>query len=128
MISTFHRRELRPGYSISKVLKGGWDLFQELLKCLRKIADKYKVDIAEVASRFVLQKPYVAGVIIGVRHAGHLEKIRKIVDFKLDSDDMDSIMQIIDQSTGPVGSVYELERDKTGRHGRIIKYNLSRIN
>jgi aryl-alcohol dehydrogenase-like predicted oxidoreductase len=106
---------------------GGWELLQELLKCLRKVADKYNIDIAEVAARYVLQKPFVFGVIIGARHSDHLEKIRKIGGFELSSDDMDNIMQIVGQSTGPLGSVYELERDRTGRHGRIIKYNLNRI-
>jgi len=26
---------------------------------------------------------------------------------------------------GPVGDVYELERDRNGRHGSIMKYNLN---
>ena len=96
---------------------GGWDLFQELLVCLRKIADKHNVDIAEVAARYVLQKPYVSGVIIGARHSGHLEKILKIGRFKLSTEDMNNIKGIVAQSTGPAGSVYELERDRDGRHG-----------
>ena len=27
---------------------------------------------------------------------------------------------------GPEGDTYTLERDKTGRHGRIMKYNLNK--
>lgn len=104
---------------------GGWDLFQELLKRLRMVADQYNVGIAEVAARYVLQKPFVAGVIIGARHSGHLENLRKIGGFELSSDSIKDIMEIVDQSTGPIGSIYELERDRTGRHGMIIKYNLN---
>ena len=36
---------------------GGYNLFQELLKVLRTIADKYHVGVAEIASKYVLQKP-----------------------------------------------------------------------
>ncbi|UCD79248.1 MAG: aldo/keto reductase [Desulfobacterales bacterium] len=106
---------------------GGWDLFQELLKCLKRIADKYQVGIAEVSARYVMQKPFVAGVIIGARHSRHLEKIKKISQFQLDAEDLKTIAQIVDQSTGPVGSVYELERDRDSKHGRIMRYNLSSL-
>lgn len=44
---------------------GGWGLFQELLKDLKAIADKHKCSIANVATRYILDKPAVAGVIIG---------------------------------------------------------------
>jgi hypothetical protein len=30
------------------------------------------------------------------------------------------------QRKGPAGDVYELERDREGRHGRIMKYNLNK--
>ena len=46
---------------------GGWSLFQELLSTLNKIAQKYKVNIANVATRYILDNPAVAGVIIGAR-------------------------------------------------------------
>ena len=48
---------------------GGWTLFQELLSNLSRIAQKHKVSIANVATRHILDKPGVAGVIIGVRLA-----------------------------------------------------------
>ena len=46
---------------------GGWNLFQELLSALKKIAQKHNVNIANVATKYILDKPAVAGVIIGVR-------------------------------------------------------------
>ena len=46
---------------------GGWQLFQQLLTVLRGIADKRRVTIANVAERYILEKPAVAGVIIGAR-------------------------------------------------------------
>ncbi|UKZ78637.1 hypothetical protein TrVFT333_006383 [Trichoderma virens FT-333] len=44
---------------------GGWDLFQELLTVLRVIATKHQVDISNVATRWVLDFPYVGAVIVG---------------------------------------------------------------
>ncbi len=46
---------------------GGWKLFQELLGCLKQIADQHHVGIANVATRYILDKPAVAGVILGTR-------------------------------------------------------------
>ncbi|MDZ4766968.1 MAG: aldo/keto reductase [Chloroflexota bacterium] len=46
---------------------GGWTLFQDLLRALRQIADKHSVSIANVATRWTLDQPAVAGVIGGVR-------------------------------------------------------------
>ncbi|PIL34107.1 hypothetical protein GSI_03818 [Ganoderma sinense ZZ0214-1] len=45
---------------------GSWSLFQELLAVLRSIADKYEgMSIANVATRWVLDHPFVGAVIIG---------------------------------------------------------------
>ena len=45
---------------------GSWSLFQELLAVLRTIADKYEgMSIANVATRWVLDHPFVGAVIIG---------------------------------------------------------------
>src|SRR5262249_50882274 len=46
---------------------GGWELFQELLAVLKQIADKHQVTIPTVGIRWILDRPAVAGVIIGAR-------------------------------------------------------------
>src|ERR1700748_2465634 len=46
---------------------GDWRLFQELLAVLQQIADKHRVSIANVGLRYVLDRPAVAGVIVGAR-------------------------------------------------------------
>ena len=46
---------------------GDWALFQQLLTALKRIADKRSVSIANVAVRAILDKPAVAGVIVGAR-------------------------------------------------------------
>jgi aryl-alcohol dehydrogenase-like predicted oxidoreductase len=66
---------------------GGWQLFQELLFVLNGIAQKHNCSIANVATRFVLDKPQVAGVIIGARLGivQHRENNSKVFDVKLDT-------------------------------------------
>jgi aryl-alcohol dehydrogenase-like predicted oxidoreductase len=46
---------------------GGWTLFQDLLQVLQQIADQHGVSLANVAVRYILDRPTVAGVIVGVR-------------------------------------------------------------
>jgi aryl-alcohol dehydrogenase-like predicted oxidoreductase len=104
---------------------GGYDLFQELLKTLSIIANKYHVGIAEVACQYVLQKPMVASVIVGARNTKHLNSLKKLDSLSLDDNDLKAIANITNQSEGPHGPFYELERDKTGKHGSIMKYNLN---
>lgn len=103
---------------------GGWDLFQQLLETLGRIAVKHRCDIATVASRAVLDWDHVAGVIVGATNASHLSANRKIADLELDAADVQAIQAILRQRQGPRGDVYSLERDRTGRHGRIMKYDL----
>ena len=38
---------------------------------------------------------------------------------------INEIQKVIDHRQGPDGDVYDLERDKSGRHGSIMKYNLN---
>ena len=104
---------------------GGWDLFQQLLTVLKQIADKHSVGLSAIASRAMLDKPDVAAVIIGARTARHLEKTLQVFDVQLDMQDRAEINSLLSQRTGPSGAVYALEGDKTGRHGRIMKYNLN---
>lgn len=104
---------------------GDWDFLQTTLAVLRSIADKHQVGIAEVAAQWVLQRPLVAGTIIGARNRHHLHKLQKLNRFSLDESDLDAIQHRIDQAQGPSGPVYALERDKAGKHGRIMKYNLN---
>lgn len=68
---------------------GGWNLFQELLSTLNKIAQKYNVSIANVATRYILDKSAVACVIIGVRLgiADHRNNNAQIFNFSLDKSD-----------------------------------------
>ncbi len=105
---------------------GSWDLFQTLLATLNEIAERHHVTISAVAARYMLDKPQVGAVIIGARYAHHLPATLSIFDFSLDPDDHTQIESVLSKRKGPAGVVYELERDRTGRHGSIMKYNLNK--
>lgn len=72
---------------------GGWNLFQELLLTLKKIAKKHDVSIANVATNYILAKPVIAGVIIGVRLGivEHRNDNTQVFNFNLDMSDRDAI-------------------------------------
>ena len=47
---------------------GDWTLFQELLSTLRKVGDLHGgASIANIATRWVLDHPFVGAVLVGVR-------------------------------------------------------------
>ena len=75
---------------------GGWKLFQELLVVLDEIAKKYNVQIANVATRFVLDRPAVAGAIIGSRLglSDHIEQNTKTFSLQLQNDDYEKIKSV----------------------------------
>jgi len=104
---------------------GGWDLFQQLLRVLASIGFEHDVPLSCVATRYILDQSGVAGVIIGARTASHIDETLAAVKLELSDANLDSIEKILSQRSGPNGSVYELERDRNGPHGRIMKYNLN---
>jgi aryl-alcohol dehydrogenase-like predicted oxidoreductase len=105
---------------------GGWKLFQELLQVLAGIGKKHGVSVTAVATRHVLDRPHVAGVIVGARYAEHLADNLDVFCFRLDGEDQAAINAVLAKRKGPLGDTYTLERDKHGRHGRIMKYNLNK--
>lgn len=104
---------------------GGWGLFQELLGVLAEIARRHGTDIATVASAAVLVRPGVSAVIVGARDAAHLAANLRIASLALDPEDNAAIAAVLAKSHQLAGDVYALERDTTGRHGSIMKYNLN---
>ena len=103
---------------------GGWELFQTLLQTLRIIADRHGTDIATIASAAMLARPGVAAVIVGARNRNHLAQNIRIGSLTLTEQDHAEIAAV--RGNIPDGDCYTLERDRTGRHGQIIKYNLNK--
>jgi aryl-alcohol dehydrogenase-like predicted oxidoreductase len=79
---------------------GGWNLFQELLSTLKRISQKHNVSIANVATRYILAKSAVAGVIIGVRLgiADHINNNMQVFNLCLDKSDYDAIDTVCTKS------------------------------
>jgi aryl-alcohol dehydrogenase-like predicted oxidoreductase len=93
---------------------GGWKLFQKLLDVLDKIAKIHQTKIANVATRLILDKPEVGGVIIGARLgiSEHIDQNKETFSLNLDSDDHNMIKEITTQANdlhdviGDCGSEY----------------------
>ncbi len=105
---------------------GGWDLFQALLETLRKVADRHTTDIATIASAAMLRRPGVTAVIVGARNRDHLASNLAISNVVLSNVDLAEIEATMAGAHELEGDVYTLERDRTGRHGSIMKYNLNK--
>ncbi len=104
---------------------GPWALFQELLFALKSVGDRHGVSLPAVATRWVLDQPHVSAAIVGARYARHLPKTLEVFEFALDAQDRAAIDAVLAQAAGPNGPVFGLESDRSGRHGRIMKYNLN---
>ncbi len=79
---------------------GGWTLFQELLAVLKQTADKHRVSIANVGVRYILDRPAVAGVIVGARLgvAQHIAENTRVFGLTLDAGDVAMIEAILAKS------------------------------
>ncbi len=106
---------------------GGWALFQELLAALEQVAAKHGVTVSNVAVRWLLDRPRVAGAIVGAASAEHLESNLRIFRLELDDDDHRRLDRVLRASVGPRGDCFALERIPRGRHAAIMKTNLNRL-
>ena len=80
---------------------GGWELFQELLAVLQDIAAAKQVSIANVAVKCVLDRPAVAGAILGVRlgASDHMADNARVFDITLESADYDRLESVLGRAT-----------------------------
>ena len=65
---------------------GGWKKFQNLLETLDELAIKNNTSISNISSRYILEDPNVAAVIIGARlgESDHINDNKKIYDISQD--------------------------------------------
>lgn len=105
---------------------GGWDAFQALLSTMARIAREQGVETSAIAVRWVLDQAAVAGVIVGGTRMGQMERNTAAFSVELSATDRAALQTHIDQAPGPAGDVFELERDRDGPHGRIMRYDLNR--
>ena len=72
---------------------GGWDALQCVLRAADAVARRHGVSIANVASRYVLEQPAVAGVIIGARpgEREHIADNLRVFSFSLTGEDREEL-------------------------------------
>jgi aryl-alcohol dehydrogenase-like predicted oxidoreductase/enamine deaminase RidA (YjgF/YER057c/UK114 family) len=74
---------------------GGWDRYQAVLAAASRVAARHQVSIANVASRFILEQPGVAAVIIGARlgERQHIDDTLRLFSFSLTAEDRRELAQ-----------------------------------
>jgi len=90
---------------------GGWAALQAILGALKSIADKHRVSLPNVATRWVLEHPAVAATIVGARlgMSEHRADNLQLFAFGLDSDDHALIDEALGHTTmlaGDCGDEY----------------------
>jgi aryl-alcohol dehydrogenase-like predicted oxidoreductase/enamine deaminase RidA (YjgF/YER057c/UK114 family) len=105
-----------PDWSKSKYKRfidviGGWAALQGLLAAAKRIADRHGVSVANVATRWVLEQPAVAAVIVGARlgEREHRTDNLRVFDFALDGEDherLEAAFAATDPPPGDCGDEY----------------------
>uniref|UniRef100_UPI0040495BF4 aldo/keto reductase n=1 Tax=Fulvivirga sp. TaxID=1931237 RepID=UPI0040495BF4 len=82
---------------------GGWEPYQNLLKVVKKVADKHQVSMANIASRYILEGGHVAAVIVGARlgKSEHIEDNAKLLSIDLSHEDINNI-KVAQQALSPI--------------------------
>jgi aryl-alcohol dehydrogenase-like predicted oxidoreductase/enamine deaminase RidA (YjgF/YER057c/UK114 family) len=76
---------------------GGWDALQRVLGVAATIATKHSVSISNVACRYILDFPHVAGVIIGARlgEKAHIDDNARLASLQLDATDRTMLQGVL---------------------------------
>lgn len=90
---------------------GGWQAYQAVLRAAAAVAERHGVSLANVASRFVLDTPGVAGVIIGARlgESEHIDDTLRLFELRLTEQDVGELNAAIaglDAVPGDCGDEY----------------------
>ena len=90
---------------------GGWDVLQSILQVLERIAARHGVSIPNVATRWVLEHPAVAAVIIGARlgEREHRSDNLALFSFALDQADRTALDEALAEAVmldGDCGDEY----------------------
>lgn len=90
---------------------GGWDPLQRVLRAADAVARRHGVSIANVASRYVLEQPAVAGIIIGARpgEREHIADNLRVFSFALtgeDREELEAALATLNPIPGDCGDEY----------------------
>jgi aryl-alcohol dehydrogenase-like predicted oxidoreductase/enamine deaminase RidA (YjgF/YER057c/UK114 family) len=108
--------ERLPTWSLMKYgrfvrIAGGWSGLQRVLRATAAVAARHGVSVANVASRFILDQPGVAGVVIGARlgEREHIDDTLRLFDLALSDADRSEIraaLATLDPIPGDCGDEY----------------------
>ncbi len=104
---------------------GGWTAYRSILGALHEVAERHQTTTTCVALRWVLDQTGVAATITGIDTVDQAVQLSGAFDLSFDEEDRRAIEAALEKVTGPEGPVYGLERDRSGPHGRIMRYNLN---
>jgi aryl-alcohol dehydrogenase-like predicted oxidoreductase/enamine deaminase RidA (YjgF/YER057c/UK114 family) len=76
---------------------GGWPALQRVLTAAARVASRHNASIAAVASRYILDQPGVAGVIVGARlgERAHVDDTCRIFQLRLTDADRAAIVEAL---------------------------------
>jgi aryl-alcohol dehydrogenase-like predicted oxidoreductase/enamine deaminase RidA (YjgF/YER057c/UK114 family) len=92
---------------------GGWPALQRVLAAARDVAARHGVSITNVATRYILDQPGVAAVIVGARlgERAHLDDNQRVFGFTLSADDrahLDRAIATLRPMPGDCGDEYRV--------------------
>ncbi len=100
---------------------GGPAVLRRARAALARIAARQDASLADVAASWTLAQPSVGAVVIGLSRRRLTADPRTV---RLRPEDLAALQAAV-PATVP-GAVYEAERDRSGPHGRIMRYDLNR--
>ncbi|MFB6218821.1 MAG: aldo/keto reductase [Halobacteriaceae archaeon] len=104
---------------------GGWEPYQEVLAAASEVAKRHGVSVANVATRYVLDKPGVAAAIVGARDTRHIESNLDTAALDLDAADYERLADARSALADIEGGIYSVERDESSMHAKVMKTDLN---
>jgi len=120
-VGTLNRSLIKYGLIVEEF--GGWAVFQEVLAALASVSQE--ASTATTAIRWALDRPEVAGCIVGVSHRDRSSANGLLWSDQWGQADWSKLTALLDRRPGPGGPVYALERDPAGPHMKILRMNLN---
>ncbi|MYI23416.1 MAG: aldo/keto reductase [Gammaproteobacteria bacterium] len=99
---------------------GGREVLGRARGALAELAARHGATMADAAVAYVLRQPGVGAAIVGLSRRGLMVDGRRV---HLSPSDVARLEGTVPETVG--GEVFEVERDRQGPHGRIMRYNLN---
>lgn len=100
-----------------------WKEFQRRLTILSEMAAKYQCDIASIAVAALLQGKQVDAAIVGLSSQNFASQNRRLANLPLIEEQ--DLQEIGAWTCNLQGDAYDEERNKSGVHAKVMKYNLN---